>query len=79
MAPTSGRPGTVVTLSGAGLYSPSGLITVMFGPTQAPVSCPRMQLCTVQVPARVPGEPGRVPVTVITDTGRSAPLVFTYR
>jgi hypothetical protein len=38
-----------------------------------------MQVCTVQVPARIPGEPARVPVTVTTDSGRSAPLVFTYR
>ena len=78
MSPASGPAGTVVTLTGTGLYSPSGRISVTFGSSPAPVSCASMEMCTAGVPAPTPGEPTRVPVTVTTDTGRSAPLVFTY-
>ena len=83
MSPKSGPAGSTVSFTGRGLFSPSGSITVLFGQVQAPVECPTQQSCTATVPAQPPGSPGHapaasVPVTVTTDSGRSAPIAFTY-
>ncbi|MBO0729126.1 MAG: IPT/TIG domain-containing protein [Acidimicrobiaceae bacterium] len=77
ISPASGAAGQTVIITGSGLFSRNGLVTVLFGHTQAPVACPTQTTCRVTVPAR--GSPGVVPVTVSTTGGTSNPLPFTYR
>lgn len=78
ISPSSGTAGGTVTLTGNGFYSPSGTVVVLFGQVQAPVSCPSQQSCVVIVPPRSPATPAKEPVTIATDSGRSAPVKFTY-
>jgi hypothetical protein len=81
ISPGTGRPGQVVVLHGTGFYSADRLITVVFGPAQAPVRCPSRTTCLSTVPGQ-PGTPGptraRVPVMITTQTGTSNRLFFTY-
>lgn len=87
LSPASGPAGTTVTLTGNGFFSASGVVTVLFGQVQAPVSCPTQQSCVVTVPPQpAPASPTTggasasrtVAVTVATDSGRSAPANFSY-
>jgi hypothetical protein len=81
VSPASGVTGQAVTLTGAGLFSSDGLITVRFGNTVASTVCPDQNTCQVKVPV-LPGPPSGGPtpvtVTVTTDTGTSNALAFRY-
>lgn len=78
VSPAAAAPGQTVTLSGSNLFSPSGRIVVMFGSTQAGVSCPTQTTCVATVPP-ANGQGPDTQVTVSTDAGTSAPVRFTYR
>jgi len=79
MSPGSGVTGQAVTLTGAGLYSSNGVITVRFGAVVASTVCPSQNICQVTVPALVGVRPGTaLPVTVTTDKGTSHALAFRY-
>jgi IPT/TIG domain len=80
MTPAAGVTGQAVTLTGAGLFSPDGLITVRFGNAIASTVCPDQNTCRVKVPVLTsrPGGPTPVTVTVTTDTGTSNGLAFRY-
>lgn len=77
VSPPSGQAGQTVTLTGANLYSPSGPMSVHFGPAAASFSCPSQTTCEAMVPQRPPG-PASVPVTVTTGAGTSNAVTFTY-
>jgi IPT/TIG domain len=77
ISPTAGVGGQVVTLTGAGLFSANGVITVTFGSTPAPVRCPTESTCRVTVPAHKPSS-GTVAVRVTTQSGTSNQLTFSY-
>ncbi|MGC8626066.1 MAG: IPT/TIG domain-containing protein [Acidimicrobiales bacterium] len=69
-----------MTLTGRGLFSANGHISVTFGPALAPVACPSETTCHVQVPSqRLPGSLRSVPVSIETQSGTSNPVTFTYR
>ena len=78
VSPASGSAGQHVTLRGHGFFSEDGRITVMFGPAEAPVSCPNETTCHATVPARPAKSPGTVGVTVSTETGSSNQVTFKY-
>jgi IPT/TIG domain len=77
ISPAAGVGGQVVTLSGTGLFSANGVITVSFGSTLAPVRCPTETTCRVTVPPRKPAS-GSVAVRVTTQSGTSNQLSFSY-
>jgi hypothetical protein len=79
VSPPAGAPGERVTLRGKGLFSPDGLITVLFGSAQAVVSCPTETTCDATVPSRTQARGHRVLVTLTTEAGTSNRLAFSYR
>ncbi len=80
ISPASGWPGQTVAISGARLFSRSGVITLKFGSYQAPVLCPSQTACQATVPGSMSSAgSGPVTVTVTTDTGTSNPIPFLYR
>ena len=80
VTPAAGHRGDRVTLSGAGLFSADGMMTLMFGSVQAPVSCPTQTMCTATVPAQPApaATSGPVTVTLTTSAGTSRPVAFSY-
>jgi hypothetical protein len=79
MAPSSGGPGQMVTIQGANLMSSSGVITLAFAGTTAPVSCPTPNECVGAVPSGINAPPStQLPVTITTSAGSSRPLPFLY-
>lgn len=79
ISPDGGASGQQVTLTGSNFFSSDGSITVLFGGAQSPVSCPTQTTCSAVVPAGIPARPGqRIPVTMSTSSGTSAPVPFTY-
>ncbi len=77
ISPGTGIGGQVVTLTGTGLFSANGVISVTFGSTLAPVRCPTETTCRVTVPPRKPSS-GTVAVRVTTQSGTSNQLAFSY-
>jgi len=78
ISPASGVAGQVVTLTGTGLFSADGVITVTFGSAQAPVSCPSDNTCHATVPSPASSSSGTVSVTVKTQSGTSNGVAFSY-
>lgn len=79
ISPAGGRSGQQVTLTGSNFFSSDGSITVLFGGAQSSVSCPTQTTCSAVVPTGIPAPPGRrIPVTISTSAGTSAPVPFTY-
>lgn len=78
ISPGSGAAGQSIVLSGTGLFSSSGVVTAYFGGMAAPTSCPSQSSCTVTVPDLGPS-PSPVAVTLVTSSGRSNPVTFSYQ
>jgi IPT/TIG domain len=78
ISPASGQAGQVVTLTGTGLFSANGVITVTFGSAQASVVCQTETACRATVPPRGAASSGTVSVTVKTQSGTSNKLAFSY-
>ena len=78
ISPASGVAGQVVTLTGTGLFSADGVITVMFGSALASVQCPTENTCHATVPTRATPSSGTVSVTVKTESGTSNKVAFSY-
>jgi|GEM_PF-6453097 len=78
VSPTSGGAGQAVVVVGSGLFSANGEVLAYFGSTPAPTSCGTQTSCTVTVPD-LGGSPSTVPLTIVTASGRSNALSFTYR
>jgi IPT/TIG domain len=78
ISPASGVAGQVVTLTGTGLFSANGIITVTFGSAQASVVCSTETTCRATVPTRAPASSGTVSVTVQTESGTSNKVAFSY-
>lgn len=79
ISPASGVAGEVVTLSGTGLFSADGVISVSFGGVQAPVACPTQTTCRATVPPGPTAKSHRtVEVTLVTQAGTSNQVTFTY-
>ncbi len=77
-SPSGGGPGQTVVISGAGLFSSDGEVVAYFGGSAAPTSCASQSSCTVTVPD-LGGGPSSVELTVVTASGRSNALKFSYR
>lgn len=77
LKPAHGVAGQQLTVYGSGFFSSDGYISVYFGGAQASTSCPDTSTCTVTVPAP-PAGGGTVKVTLITATGTSNAVPFTY-
>ncbi|HVC15466.1 MAG TPA: IPT/TIG domain-containing protein [Acidimicrobiales bacterium] len=75
--PSGGHAGQTVVVDGSGLFSSNGHVVAYFGGAAAPTSCSSQTSCTVTVPDL---GSGRAPVrlTIVTATGRSNPLTFSY-
>jgi hypothetical protein len=78
ISPASGIAGQVVTLTGTGLFSADGVITVAFGSAPASVVCPTETTCRATVPTRPAASSGTVSVTVKTQSGTSNRVAFSY-
>jgi len=78
LAPTSGQAGQLVTVTGSNFLSPSGQISAEIGGQMAPVTCPDQTTCTVVIPPDQEST-SSASVAIITDSGTSNPLIFTYR
>ena len=77
--PNHGAPGQQVDVTGTGFMSSDGNITAYFGGQSASTSCPTPTTCTVVVPQPPPGAAaGAVQVTIVTASGRSNAVTFTY-
>ena len=80
ISPASGWPGQSVAISGTGLFSRNGVITLRFGSYQAPVSCFSQTACQAMVPGSMSApDTGAVAVTLTTEAGTSNPVSFRYR
>jgi IPT/TIG domain len=76
-SPASGHAGQTVVVDGSALFSGDGEVVAYFGGTQAPTSCTTRSACHITVPDLGAG-PARVRLTVVTTSGRSNALPFTY-
>ena len=77
VSPAAGGAGQTVVVSGSGLFSSNGEVLAYFGGQAAPTSCASQTSCTVTVPDLGAGR-STVPLTVVTDNGRSNALTFSY-
>lgn len=77
VAPSSGKAGDKVTLTGSAFFSRDGVISAHFGATAAFVACQSTTSCTVTVPSQ-PAGTAATPVTITTETGTSQAVPFTY-
>jgi len=77
LAPTSGQAGQMVTVTGSNFLSPSGQISAEIGGQMAPVACPDQTTCTVVIPPDQEST-SSASVAIITDSGTSNTLTFTY-
>ena len=77
VSPVSGSAGQRVVVRGSGFFSRNGSIEAYFGGTVAPTSCPSMTVCTVTVPD-LGSRPATMYLTVVTESGRSNALAFSY-
>ncbi len=78
ISPASGVAGQVVTLTGTGLFSADGVISVAFGSAPASVVCPTETTCRATVPTPPASSSGTVSVTVKTQSGTSNRVAFSY-
>lgn len=78
VSPASGAAGQTVVVTGRGLYSADGMVTVEIGGQAAPTACSSETTCTVTVPDLGP-TPKRVILAIITASGTSNDVTFTYR
>ncbi len=78
VSPSSGRVGQRVVVRGSGLFSRNGQVLAYFGGTAAPTSCRSQTSCTVTVPD-LGGRPGTMYLSLLTESGRSNALAFSYR
>ncbi|HZD66971.1 MAG TPA: IPT/TIG domain-containing protein [Acidimicrobiales bacterium] len=79
IAPAAGGAGTTVHLTGTGLFSANGHITVTFAGTRSSVHCPSRSQCDAVVPSLGHRKPGPIKVVLTTAAGPSNPERFTYR
>lgn len=77
VSPSGGAAGQEVTISGANLFSPDGLIQASLGGVGAPVRCPSQRECELTVPAGL-GPPRSLTLTIETQAGTSNALPFSY-
>lgn len=77
LSPTSGPPGTQVSLQGVGFMSANGHVLVYFGAVPAPTTCPSVSRCLATAPAAHAGSV--VAVRLHTASGVSNAETFTYR
>jgi hypothetical protein len=77
VSPSSGASGQTVEVTGSGFFSSDGRITASFGGAPAPTSCPTQSSCTVTVPNL--GSAHATTMTIVTSSGTSNAITFTYR
>ena len=78
IVPDGGTAGQLISISGSGLYSPTGGdVLASFGGTVAPTYCSSQTSCLVEVPDLGPSA-ATVAVTVTTDAGTSNAVSFSY-
>jgi hypothetical protein len=77
VTPASGSPGQTVTITGSSFLSPDGRIVAFFNGQVTATSCPSQDTCTVTVPPASAGETTAL-VTVMTGSGTSNPVAFSY-
>lgn len=77
-SPSGASPGQTVVISGRRLFSSDGQVVAYFGGAAAPTSCSSQSSCTATVP-NLGGGRSTVELTVVTASGRSNALRFSYR
>jgi hypothetical protein len=77
VSPSSGAEGQRVEVRGSGMFSRNGEVVAYFGSTAAPTSCRSQTSCTVTVPD-LGKRPATVYLTLLTESGRSNALAFSY-
>ncbi len=78
LEPASGTPGSSITIVGSRLFSANGRILVTFDGRATGTRCPTEERCIAAVPPP-PGGSATASVEVVTQTGPSNALAFTYR
>jgi hypothetical protein len=78
VSPDAGAAGQTVVVDGSGLFSSDGQVDAYFNGSAAGTSCTSQTSCTVTVPDLGSG-PATVNLTVVTASGRSNALRFSYR
>lgn len=73
ISPTSGPPGSTVTITGQGFVTSAGFTSIQFGNSSAQATCTSSTQCTAIVPG---DEVGDVGVVVRTYGGETASLAF---
>ena len=73
ISPSSGPPGSTVTITGQGFVTSAGFTSIMFGNSSAQATCTSSTQCTAIVPGDVVGDVG---VVVRTYGGETASLAF---
>ncbi len=78
VSPASGAAGETVVVHGSGLFSGNGQVLAYFNGRDAPTSCATQSSCSVTVPD-LGALPSAMHLTVVTASGTSNALTFSYR